>query len=231
MSRLFNRVRKLALLGILHGGLLIPGRLLAQPHDHSHATDAAGHSHAGDHEGHNHGGEVLAYRLPQGKTMHFKETGVAAQHLAAVKQLGCEAQQVADAEHTDVVYRCADWRTMTLASHELAVQWEGWLKEAGFDVFHGHVSPEYLQGPEVVEYRLQEWRTLHAEGPQVAQLPPLIERLKAIGCEVEQDPHEGHADVRYRCPIWTEVHLANHATAEQWLAWFKAQGFETKHED
>lgn len=206
-------------------GWLATQDLRAQPHEHSHA---GGGAEPADHD---HSGEVLAYRLPQGTTMQFDDPRVAAQHLDAVKKLGCEAQQQPVGGRTGVSYRCPEWRTMTVATHELSEQWEGWLKGAGFDCFHGHVAAEMLKGPEVINLRLADWKRLHDENLPPGQVQQIRLRLVAVGCEVQEDKHDGHADVLYRCPVWSEIHLPNHEAAEQWLAFLKAQGFETRHED
>lgn len=205
-------------------GFMSVGRSHAddQGHSHSHTEDAADHEHSG---------EVLAYRLEQTKTLPFDDPQIAAEHLAAVKKLGCEAQQSKTGARTEVAYRCVQWKTMTVTTHELSEQWEAWLKAAGFDCFHGHVAPELLKGPEVVELRLLEWRTIHAEGPQAAQLQEIVKTLRTIGSEVQHEEHDGHADARYRCPVWTDIHLPDHAAAEQYITFLKAQGFETRHTD
>ncbi|WP_139228645.1 hypothetical protein [Planctomicrobium piriforme] len=191
----------------------------------------AGHDHAGHaHGAHEHGGETLAYRLPQWKEMHFDDAQKAEQHLQAVQKLGCEVRKDSHAGHTDVVYRCPDWKSINVANHDLAHQWEGWMKTMGFDYSHGHVDAALTQGPESLEYRLTEWKTIHAEATAAGDITKLVATLKSIGCEVRDERHEGHADISYRSPIWRDIHFANHQSAQQWQSWLQANGFEARHE-
>ena len=190
-----------------------------------------GHSHAGhSHEGHNHDGEVIAFRLADWNEVHFDDAAMADQHFQAVERLGCEARKDAHGGHTDVVYRCREWRSITVQTHDLAHQWEEWLNGAGFDTYHGHVDESFTRGAELVEFRLTEWETLHGDASQAVNIEQVAETLEKLGCQVERDNHGNHLDVRFRCPLWTEIAFANHRTAEQWLAWLDASGFETHHE-
>lgn len=190
-----------------------------------------GHTHnGGAHEGHNHGGEVIAFRRVDWQEMHFDDPQRAELHFQAIERLGCEVRTDAHDGHFDVVYRCPEWRSIDVQTHELAQQWEDWLVGAGFDTSHGHVDEAFLSGAELVELRLTEWRTFHGDASRTAAIEQVAETLENIGCEVVRDNHGNHVDVRYRCPMWTEISFANHRTAEQWIAWLAANGFETQHE-
>lgn len=195
------------------------------------SAQSGGHSHEG-HSGHSHGnydhaGELLAFQLPQWKEMHFEDTAKARQHVEVVKKLGCEVKQGSHAGHIDVSYRCADWKSLAVKNHDLSEQWAGWLKAAGFDVSHGHTDPAFAEGAEVVEFRKVQWKQLHGTGsPGEGQM---IDQLKNIGCEVVVENHGNHSDVRFRAPVWRDIHVADHATAEQWTAWLRQRGFETRH--
>jgi len=196
-------------------------------HDHSHDSHA-GHDHDEGAE-HVHSGESLAFFLPEWKSMHFDDPNVAAQHAETVQKLGCEVKQDNHAGHIDVSYRCAAWRSLDIASHELADQWGQWLASSGFDVSHSHTDPVFAEGPEAVGFRMLEWKNLHGNGsPEETQF---IEQLKRVGCEVRIDQHKDHSGFYFRAPTWRDIHLADHATAEQWVAWLKQNGFETKHSD
>ena len=193
---------------------------------------AGGHSHEGHadhaHGDHDHSGETLAFRLPQWKEMQFEDGTKAAQHLQAVKKLGCEVKQGNHAGHFDVSYRCPEWKTLAVKSHELAEQWAGWLNTAGFDVSHSHMDSAFAEGAEAVEFRMTQWKQLHGNGsPAEAQM---IQYLKKIGCEVVVENHGGHSDISFRAPTWRDIHVADHAAAEQWIAWLRQNGFETHHE-
>lgn len=194
-------------------------------HDHA-AQDGHDHeAHAGhEHGDHQHTGETLAYALPEWKTMHFEDATKAAQHAEAVKKLGCEVKQDSHAGHTDLSYRCAQWKSVAVESHQLAEQWTGWLKSSGFDVSHGHVAPKYSKGPETVEFRLVKWTSVHGKGGE--KDTQFITALKELGIEVNFKDHGDHSDIQYRSPVWRDVHLADHQTAEQISGWLKQQGFE-----
>ncbi|MGN6135322.1 MAG: hypothetical protein ACTHK7_11800 [Aureliella sp.] len=193
----------------------------AQEHDHSHD----GHDHAAP--GHVHTGESVAYQLAAWKSLHFDDAQKAAQHAATVKKLGCEVRQSAHSGHTDVSYRCPEWKTLAVANHQLAAQWIGWLKGSGFDVSHAHPASQFATGPEAVEFRLIKWKSLHGtNSPQETQL---VNQLKTIGCEVAVEQHNGHSDIRFRAPTWRDIHVADHASAEQWSTWLEQNGFEVHH--
>ncbi len=198
-------------------------------------TGHEGHDHAGhDHDGHDHGdhshsGETLAFYLPEWKSMHFDDAGKATQHAAIAKKLGCEVKQASHAGHSDVTYRAAQWREMSVKDHTMAEQWSGWLKNAGFDVSHSHADSSYAKGPEVVEFRMVQWKQIHGDGS--GKEKQMIDTLKKLGTEVRVDQHAGHSDVKFRAPTWRDVHVADHATADQLTGWLKQNGFEAQHED
>lgn len=81
---------------------------------------------------------------------------------------------------------------------------------------------------EVVSYRCAEWKTRHEHDPK--QVKQIVETLKKLKCEVESHEHDGHADIKYRCPKWLEHTTKTHDNAHKLEAWLKALGFETKHE-
>lgn len=186
------------------------------------AKTAASKPH--DHAAHTHSAESLAFVLPKWKTLHFDDATKASQHAEMIKKLGCELKQDSHAGHTDLSYRCVDWRTLEVNSHELADQWSGWLKSSGFDVSHAHAHADFAKGSEVVEFRLVTWKTIH--GKNAADDKQLIELLSKIGCEVTASEHTGHSDIRFRAPTWRDIHVADHAKAEQMTAWLKQYGFE-----
>ncbi|QDT04578.1 hypothetical protein K227x_29700 [Rubripirellula lacrimiformis] len=87
-----------------------------------------------------------------------------------------------------------------------------------------HASEPAAAGKELVEYRLEKWRTTHDD-----KTGKLAETLKKLRCEVKVQSHGGHSDVNYRCPKWQQLALKNHEEAHQWETWLKKLGFETKH--
>ena len=82
--------------------------------------------------------EVVAYRLANWKTVHFEDAKKADTHAKTVKQLGCEVKTDDHSGHIDVSYRCAEWRELSLDSHDKAHKWENWLKASGFETKHEH---------------------------------------------------------------------------------------------
>ena len=89
-----------------------------------------------------------------------------------------------------------------------------------------HATEPNAAAQELVEYRLEKWKTTHAEGDQGEKL---VETLKKLRCEVKVSDHGGHTDVNYRCQKWQQLALKSHKEAHQWEAWLKKYGFETKH--
>ncbi len=185
------------------------------------ADDATEHDHDHEHT------EVVAYRLPAGAKFEFTTLELAQQHLEAVQRLQCVSSLETAGEVTTVSYYCADWKSVEIATHELALEWMTWLKAAGFDCSHGDTDPALLEGEEVVEFRLTEWNTVHAESEEATAL---VETLTRVGCEVQQTDDEGHLDVTFRSPLWKDIHFADHETAEQWITWFEGHDFEVRHD-
>jgi len=188
-----------------------------------------GHNHAGhNHAGHDHP-EVVAFRIAKWKEMHFDDTKRAQQHFEAVKRIGCEAKIDTHGSHTDVVYRCPEWKQMTVKTHEQSRQWERWLTASGFDVWHGHVDESLSHGKEAVAFRLVEWKKIHFEAARANDQKKITATLKLLGCQVKEDRHGGHSDIEFRAPVWSKIRLPDHGVADQWMRWLKDAGFETKH--
>jgi hypothetical protein len=82
--------------------------------------------------------EVVAYRLPGWKTIHFDDVRRADIHVQTVKRLGCEVKVDDHGGHVDVSYRCLEWQEISLDSHSQAHKWEDWLKASGFETRHQH---------------------------------------------------------------------------------------------
>jgi len=80
----------------------------------------------------------VEYRLVNWKSMHFHDAAKADLHFKTVKDLGCEAKQMDHDGHTDVMFRCTNWRRITLRSDQGAHQWQNWLKACGFETKHQH---------------------------------------------------------------------------------------------
>ena len=212
----------LAAVGVLSLGASLPAQ---EPGHEGH--DHAGHDH--DHGDHSHRGETLAFYLPDWKSQHVDDANQATQLAATLKKLGCEVKQASHSGHNDVSYRQPQWQEMQVKDHQMAEQWASWLSKSGFDVSHSHADPSYVNGPEVVEFRMVKWKEMHGNGS--AEETQMIDTLKKLGVEVRVDQHGGHSDIAFRAPTWRDVHVADHKIAEQLVGWLKQNGFETHHDD
>ncbi len=80
---------------------------------------------------------------------------------------------------------------------------------------------------EIVRYQCQDWKAKHIHDAKKAKT--IAGTLKKLGCEVQQNSHDGHFDVKYRCPKWQTLELETHKEANRWEKWFKDYGFKTEH--
>jgi len=83
------------------------------------------------------------------------------------------------------------------------------------------------EAAEIVRYQLSDWKTKHIHDSKKAET--IASTLKKLGCELKKHEHNGHIDVRYRCPKWRQLDLKTHAEAHQWETWLKEYGFQTEH--
>jgi hypothetical protein len=81
---------------------------------------------------------------------------------------------------------------------------------------------------ELVRYRAEKWQAKHIHDDKKAKT--ISGTLTKLGCEVKQDQHNGHIDVKYRCPKWKQLELKSHDEAHKWEKWLKEYGFETQHQ-
>lgn len=80
---------------------------------------------------------------------------------------------------------------------------------------------------EDVLYRAVKWQAKHIHDEKKADT--IGKTLKKLGCELQTSEHNGHIDLKYRCPKWKKLSLKTHAEAHQWEKWLKEYGFETQH--
>ena len=177
---------------------------------------------------------ILGYRMQAWKTDHMHDAQAAATQVQTLRKLGCEVKSAQHDGHSDVQFRTVYWKSLALDAPQQLEQWKAWLQAAGFEVVHalpaGTSNSATAQGQvlEVVQYRLADWRTRHVHQPaEVGQLTTLY---RTLGCELEQATHDGHTDLRYRCPQWMEIELPTHEVAHKWQQFLNTAGFETKHE-
>jgi len=81
------------------------------------------------------------------------------------------------------------------------------------------------QNTKTIGFRSVAWQHKHIH--DMAAAAKLIESLEKIGCEVIQEDHNGHLDVRFRCANWKSITVENDDFAKQWTAWLAGNGLET----
>lgn len=113
---------------------------------HGHAADdhdehigeskehAEEHAHEHDHKGDKH--EEVAYRIPGWVVLHPQKEDEAQELVAIVKGLGCEVREARHEGHSDVSFRCVEWKHIDLPSHEAAEAWQKWMTTTGFETRH-----------------------------------------------------------------------------------------------
>jgi hypothetical protein len=185
---------------------------------------------------------TIAFRLTEPKTVHFDDAQKLSAHLGQVQKLGCEVTQGEHAGHGDVTYRCPKWSALTVASDELAHQWEEWLEGAGFETLHGHSEEhagdhdhahehghEHGDEAEEVTYMLADWVTLKPNNPSEAG--ELVAIAKALGCEVKEARGPVAIEVSLRCVDQKHIDCSSHEAAEFWQQWLSKTGFKADHAD
>jgi hypothetical protein len=178
---------------------------------------------------------VIAFRMEEWKAAHFNDAAKAKQHAEVLKQLGCEVKTLPHDGHTDVQCKTTFWKSLALDSAEQVAQWKEWFEAYGFDTIHGYPASKnkLVTAPgekprEIVKFKLVAWKTLHAHQPQ--QLSQYLSLYRALGCEIEELEHDGHTDLKVRCPEWREMELPTHDAAHKWQEFLIKAGFETQHE-
>lgn len=86
--------------------------------------------------------EIVAFRLPAAKSGHFDSSAQAEGLADTLRMIGCEVKQDSHGGHYDVAFSCNQWRTIGFESHEVAHNWEKWLKANGFETSHDHQSAQ-----------------------------------------------------------------------------------------
>jgi len=84
-----------------------------------------------------------------------------------------------------------------------------------------------LSAAEIVRYRCVDWKAKHIHEKKKADT--IAETLKKLKCEVKRAAHNGHEDIKYRCPKWHSLDLKTHDEAHKWEKWLKEYGFQTEH--
>jgi hypothetical protein len=84
-----------------------------------------------------------------------------------------------------------------------------------------------VSGAEIVRYQLESWKAKHIHDAKKAE--QIAETLTKLGCELTKEQHNGHIDLKYRCPQWRQLDLKSHEEAHKWEAWLKEFQFKTEH--
>lgn len=170
----------------------------------------------------------LAYQVAAWRTLHMDDEGKADQQIATLKKLGCVTQRREHSGHIDVTFRCNEWKVLAIEEKEKAEGWVTWLKSNGFDTSLTKLDPVFATGAESVDFRMVKWKRIHGTGS--ASEDDMVANLKKMGVEVVTEDHGNHLDISFRAPTWRSIRVADHSQAEQWMAWLKQVGFETKHQ-
>ncbi len=184
----------------------------------------------------------IAYKTKKSLSKSFQDSSEAEKHLQALTKLGCKVSRQQAEGAVVVQYECPKWQSISVSTEKLAHQWETWLKEAGFEIVHGHSENhahsekedhghgkghEHGKTPEELQYRLAQKVTLHPEEDN--QYQELIAILKGLGCAVDIDSHDGHTDIIVQCNSWMHAEFSSHQSAQDWEKWLKGFGFEVRH--
>lgn len=175
----------------------------------------------------------VAFRMEDWNAKHIHDAAQLKSYTDTLKTLGVEVKTSQHSGHTDVQCRTIFWKSMVLDTADQADKWITWLQQSGFDTIRGlkagsTPASTSNQTREIVQYRQVDWRSQHIHDSN--ELNQLLALYRALGCEIEQSSHNGHTDVKSRCPEWMEIELPNHDAAHKWQDFLNKGGFETKHE-
>ena len=65
--------------------------------------------------------------------------------------------------------------------------------------------PALASADEIIRYQLTDWKAKHIHDNKKADV--IAGTLKKLGCELKKEQHNGHIDVKYRCPKWRQLEL------------------------
>ena len=82
--------------------------------------------------------ELVRYQAKEWQGKHIHDAEKVKTIAETLTNLGCEVTKHDHNGHTDLKYRCEEWKQLELETHEEAHQWENWLKEYGFETEHKH---------------------------------------------------------------------------------------------
>ncbi len=190
----------------------------------------------------------VAYKTKKVRSQSFQDSAEAEKLIRALRKLRCEVTREQRGDSVVVQYECPRWQSISVTTQKIAHQWEKWLREAGFEIVHGHSEEHeghhghagkedhdhgagsgHGESSEKVRYRLIKEITLHPE--EEGQYQELIAILKGLGCRIDIDSHDGHTDLFVQCKSWKYAEFSSHESAQRWEKWLKGFGFEVEHSD
>ena len=181
---------------------------------------------------------VFAYRLVEPQTQEFEDAKQGEAFVKALSKLGCKSKVESHEGHMDVIYQQPRWTLVTLQSEELVHKWQEWLKRAGCETLHSE-NPEHEEehndahqhehaaDTDVISFQAPRWVAMHFE--KAGSAAEFIVVCKALGCEYQEDAHEGHADINFRCVKPRTIECAGHEAAESRAKWLTKLGFAVQH--
>ncbi len=168
----------------------------------------------------------VGFRMANWHTVHGDGTKATTDMISTLQEIGCEVKQDNHGGHMDISFRCPSWKTVNVQDDDQSNQWHQWLVDNEFETVVLN-PPETTKLP-IVKVRMANWKAVHAQSAQQAQA--LKETYELIGCEAVVENHGDHIDLKFRCPNWSTVALANSQAAHVWQDWLNKSGFETQHD-
>lgn len=168
----------------------------------------------------------VGFRMANWRTIHGDGTQTTTDMVSTLQKIGCEVKQDNHGGHTDISFRCASWKTVSVQNDDQSNQWHQWLVNNEFETVV--LNPPATTKLPTVKVRMANWKTVHAQSAEQAQA--LKETYELIGCEAVVDNHGDHIDLKFRCPNWSTVALVNSEAAHVWQDWLNKSGFETQHD-
>lgn len=84
------------------------------------------------------GVELVRFRKTDWQILHMHDASKVAGLVATLKMIGCETEQHEHNGHIDVRFRCNNWKSIALQTHNSAHSWQEWLNNLGFETEHSH---------------------------------------------------------------------------------------------
>lgn len=166
----------------------------------------------------------ISFRTQKPTVAHLTSEKEIKETTDLLKQIGCDVKSEQHDGHIDIKYECRYWKSITLKTPAEVKQWDEWLTSKGFFVIHNTPGKDHK---ETVQYRMEEWKTLHFKSPQENEA--YVAMFKMLGCETKMEKHGDHEDVMVRCRNWGSIGVPNHAEAAAWMGVLKKLGFVVDH--